>query len=205
VASRIRPGDNSTTGCGLGTPGIFFFVTRVRGPDGKPADYSEHTFPTGPRPVLKIAEEGVKPGDLTFVVGYPGTTERLSTALEIEDEIEWRLPYLIALYKKHMDLLDELSKDDPDLKIKGAVLYAGLSNMEKKWTGTLDGAHRKDLVASTQKQEKQLQEWISSDANRQEKYGEAIPELMHYFRKAKKTRESALRCAISCHGSLIPS
>lgn len=184
--------------------GDFSLLRAYVGPDGKPADYSENNVPYQPKAFLKIAEEGVKPGDLTFVAGYPGTTERLSTALEIEDEIEWRLPYLIALYKKHMDLLDELSKDDPDLKIKGAVLYAGLSNMEKKWTGTLDGAQRKDLVASTQKQEKQLQEWISSDENRREKYGKAIPEINALFRESQKTRESDLALRYIGHGSFNP-
>ncbi|MBN2329223.1 MAG: S46 family peptidase [Candidatus Omnitrophica bacterium] len=184
--------------------GDFALLRAYVGPDGKPAEYSPDNVPFQPKAFLKIAEEGLKPGDLTFVVGYPGSTERLSTALEIEDEIEWRLPYLIALFRKHMDLLDEVTKDSPDLEIKGAVLYAGLSNMEKKWNGTLDGARRKDLVNLTKNQEKDLLQWIGSDENRKDQYGHAIPAINALSKESQKTREADSALSYIGHGFLNP-
>ncbi|MGC9326633.1 MAG: S46 family peptidase [Candidatus Hinthialibacter sp.] len=184
--------------------GDFSLLRAYVGPDGKPAEYSPDNVPFQPKAYLKIAEEGFKPGDLAFVVGYPGSTERLSTALEIEDEIEWRLPYLIALFRKHMDLLDEITKDNPDLEIKGAVLYAGLSNMEKKWKGTLDGAQRKDLVNLTKKQEKDLLQWINADEDRQEEYGHAIPAINALIQESQKTREADSALRYIGHGFLNP-
>ena len=170
--------------------GDFSLLRAYVGPDGKPADYSKDNVPYKPKAFLKIATEGFKPGDLAFVVGYPASTERLSTALEIEDEIGWRFPVMVSLYQKHIDLVTEMSKDNPDLKIKGAVLFAGLANMEKKWSGILGGAKRNDLVKSSAVQEQRLEAWIAKDNVWKQEFGQAIPEMNRLFKENQKDRES---------------
>ena len=173
-------------------------------PDGTPGDHAMENVPFHPKAYLKIAKEGFQPGDLAFVVGFPGTTERLSTALECEEEIEWRLPRLIALFRDHMELVDGMTKDDSDLKIKAATLYSGLSNMEKKWTGTLDGAERKDLVRFKQKEEKSLLRWIRSSSERRKNYGDVVERINTLVKENQKKRDTDLAVRYLGHSFINP-
>ncbi len=184
--------------------GDFALLRAYVGKDGKPADYSKDNVPFKPNAYLRIAKDGFKPGDLAFVVGFPGVTERLTTALEVKEEIEWRLPTLINLFKKHMDLLEEITEDNPELKIKAATLNAGLSNMEKKWKGTLEGAAKKDLVNSKQNEEAALQKWINATPEHKEKYGSVIQHINNLIEEHQQTREADLYTYFLGHRFISP-
>ncbi|MDX9753863.1 MAG: S46 family peptidase, partial [bacterium] len=80
--------------------GDFALLRAYVGKDGKPAEFAPDNVPYQPESFLKIATEGFKPGDLAFVVGYPGSTERLTTALETHHDIEWNMPRRVDLYQK---------------------------------------------------------------------------------------------------------
>jgi len=58
-----------------------FSVFRVyMGKDGNPAEYSKDNIPYVPKHFLPISLKGVKEGDFTMIMGYPGRTSRYMTS-----------------------------------------------------------------------------------------------------------------------------
>ncbi len=185
--------------------GDFSFIRAYVAPDGTPAEYSKENIPFKPKAFLKIAKEGFKPGDLAFVVGYPGSTERLKTAVETEFDVDWNMPYLVQLYQKIINVLHETAGDDETLNIKAASMLAGLENTKKKFTGVLEGVRKKDLVNEKYKNEKQLQDWINSDNDRKNKYGSVIEEIDALLKEYYKSREKDLLTRLTGNISLLKS
>lgn len=172
--------------------GDFSFLRAYVDPDGNPAEYSEENVPFKPKAYLKIAEEGFKQGDLAFVVGYPGSTERLTTALETEFDVGWNMPYRVRLYQKLIDALHDAAGDDENLNIKAASLLAGLENTKKNYIGVLEGAKKKDLVAGKFKDEKKLLDWINSNSQRKTKYSSVVDEINMLFKEYYQSKEKDL-------------
>ena len=67
--------------------------------DGKPLDTAANYFPYAP--------EDVKPGDLTFTVGNPGSTQRLDTVVELEYDRDVTLPRSLFRASELRGLLTE--------------------------------------------------------------------------------------------------
>ena len=172
--------------------GDFSLLRAYVAPNGTPVEYSEENVPFKPKAFLKIAKEGFKPGDLAFVVGYPGSTERLTTAVETEFDVDWNMPYRIQLYQKLIDVLHETAGDDETLNIKAAGMLFGLENAKKNFIGVLEGVRKKDLVKEKFKNEKKLQDWINSNSDRQAKYGYVINEINALLKQYYESREEDL-------------
>ena len=69
--------------------GDWSFLRAYVGKDGKPAAFSKDNVPFKPKHWLKISTEGIKPGDLVFVAGYPGRTQRHQTYAQVKETTEW--------------------------------------------------------------------------------------------------------------------
>lgn len=170
--------------------GDFSLLRAYVGKDGKPADYSVDNVPFKPKAYLRVSKEGYKSGDLAFVIGYPGSTERLTTALETQFEIDQNLPWRINLFQTYIDAVHGTVGDDKDLEIKASRILSGLENSKKNSIGVLEGAQKKDIVREKIQKEKELQEWIQADSERKEKYGTIIQEMDKLFEEHHQSWES---------------
>jgi hypothetical protein len=170
--------------------GDFSLIRAYVGKDGRPADYSTENVPFKPKAYLRISKEGYKPGDLALVIGYPGSTERLTTAMETRFETEKNLLRLIDLRQTYIDAINETVGGDEDLEIKAARLLSALENSKKNAIGVLAGAEKMDIVRKKTKKEKELQEWIHSDSEREKKYGTLIQEMDKLFEEHHKSWEA---------------
>jgi hypothetical protein len=172
--------------------GDFSLLRAYVSPDGKSVPYAKNNVPYQPKAYLRIAREGFRTGDLAFVVGYPGSTERLTTAMETQFDVDWYMPRSIELYQKYIDVLHETAGDDPDLNIKAARLFAGLENTKKNYLGVLEGVRKKNIVEEKLETEKRLQQWIQSSSTREEKYGDVIDRINTLLEEAYEDREQKL-------------
>jgi hypothetical protein len=170
--------------------GDFSLLRAYVGKDGKPADYSMDNVPFKPEAYLRVSKEGYKSGDLAFVIGYPGSTERLTTALETRFEIDQNLPRRVKLFQTYIDAVNETVGDDRDLEIKAARIISGLENSKKNSIGVLEGAQKKDIVGEKIQKEKELQKWIRADSGRKEKYGTIIQQLDTLFEEHHESWEA---------------
>lgn len=169
--------------------GDWSFIRAYVGKDGKPAAFSKDNVPYHPKHWLKIAKEGIKPGDLVFVTGYPGRTQRHQTYAQVKETTEWTMPRSIRLAQEQLAILDQLTKQDKAVAIKVAGRVQGLNNGLTNQRGMLEGLVKGGSLAKKQQQEKELEAWIAADPARQKKYGDVLPALRALQAESEKTRE----------------
>ena len=169
--------------------GDWSFLRAYVGKDGKPAAFSKENVPFQPKHWLKVSGAGIKPGDLVFVAGYPGRTQRHQTYAQVKETTEWTMPRSIRLAQEQLAILDQLTKKDPAVALKIAGRVLGLNNNLTNQKGMLEGLVKGGSLAKKQAMEKELEAWIESDPGRQTKYGDVLPALRALQAQSEKTRE----------------
>ena len=175
--------------------GDWSFLRAYVGKDGKPAVFSRENVPFKPRRWLKVSQEGIKPGDLVFVAGYPGRTQRHQTYSEVKETTEWRMPRAIRLAQEQLAILDQLSKQDKVLALKVAGRVQGLNNGLTNQKGMLEGLVKGGSLAKKQAQETELEAWIAADPICQQRYGKVLPALRALQTESESTREQSAALA----------
>jgi hypothetical protein len=169
--------------------GDWSFYRAYVGQDGKPASFSKENVPYRPAHWLPVQPAGVKEGDLVFVVGYPGRTQRHQTYAEVKETTEWSFPRFVKAAEEQIAILEALGKTDPELKIKAAGRVRGLNNSLTNRRGQLEGLVKGGILAQKEKNEKELAAWIAGDPARQKEYGDVLPALAALQAESERTRE----------------
>ncbi|MCA9716057.1 MAG: S46 family peptidase [Myxococcales bacterium] len=169
--------------------GDWAFLRAYVGKDGKPADYAADNVPYKPAYHLKVAQERVEEGDFVMVAGYPGRTNRLKTAGEVQEAAEWYYDHRIEFYEEYLGLLESLTKDDEELAIKASGRMRGLGNYLINYKGMRDGL-KGGLAAEKQKLEADLRAWIEQDPQRKAKYGDVLDKIAALNAERAATRDA---------------
>ncbi len=169
--------------------GDWSFFRAYVGPDGEPAPYSPDNVPFRPRHWLKVQPRGVAEGDLVFVVGYPGRTQRHYTYEEVKTVVDWTYPSTIRRYEEQIALLEELGARDEALRLKASGRLRGLHNYLTNRRGMLEGLVDGGLLARKEREQKELVEWIAADPERQKEYGHVLPALAVLEQATASTRQ----------------
>ena len=186
--------------------GDYSFFRAYVGPDGKPADYSPANVPYKPDRYLKLAEGGVKDGDFTMIIGYPGRTMRYRVAALVAQDAQFNYPYQIDFLKKWMAVLGGRAATGKDVQIKVASVVKGLANVMKKDEGMLEGLTGADLAGRRQADEARLQAWVDADPARKAKWGDVLAALDAQAAADAATRERDLLAGfLPRAGSLLPA
>jgi len=170
--------------------GDWSFLRAYVDKDGKPAPFSKDNVPFKPKHWLTVSAEGIKPGDLVLVAGYPGRTQRHQTYSEVKETTEWRMPRSIRLSQEQLAILTQLSKD-PAIALKVAGRVQGLNNGLTNQKGMLEGLVAGGSLALKQAQETKLEAWIAADPVRVKKYGDVLPGLRALQAEGEQTREQS--------------
>jgi hypothetical protein len=157
--------------------GDFSFMRAYVAPDGSTATFSPDNVPYRPKRHVQVAAAGVDEGDFVFLLGYPGRTARHRTAAYLEYERDVRLPWIVNLYQWQIRTMEEAGAADRSIALKLSSRIKSLANTEKRSRGQLKGLFRTDIVATRAEGERQLQSFIESDPDRQEKYGNVLREI----------------------------
>jgi hypothetical protein len=169
--------------------GDWSFYRAYVGRDGRPAGFSKDNVPYKPTRWLPVQPAGLREGDLVFVVGYPGRTQRHQTYAEVKEATEWSFPRTVRTYQEQIDLLEALGKTDKELKIKVAGRLRGLNNSLTNRKGQLEGLVKGGILARKERAQKDLEAWIAADPARQKQYGDVLPGLGALQAETEKTRE----------------
>ncbi len=144
--------------------------------DNNPAEYSPENVPLKAKNHLKISLEGVKEGDYTMIMGYPGRTTRFQTSPELKFQIEQNDIRIAARTIRQEKMLEDMLAD-PKVKIQYASKYSGSSNGWKKWQGMKLAFDKLDIIGRAEQEEAEFTDWVNANKKRQEKYGHAIQDL----------------------------
>jgi Peptidase S46 len=170
--------------------GDFALYRAYAAPDGRPADHAAGNLPYKPKQYVTLATRPLSAGDLVIVAGYPGMTRRLATAEEAEDAATWTLPRTIALNEQYLRLLDELTADSPDLRIKVEPKKRGLLNFLKKNRGVVATMIDGGVLGQKKAADANLLVWIDADPARKSRYGAAVERVHAILAESHKTRET---------------
>ncbi len=141
--------------------------------DNNPAEYSKDNVPYKAKNHLTISLKGVKEGDYTMIMGYPGRTNRFFTSPELKNLLD-KQDISIAARTIRQNIMMEDMLADPKVKIQYASKYARSSNGWKKWIGMKQAFAKLDVIGRAEKEEADFMAWVNSSKKRQKAYGNAL-------------------------------
>jgi len=154
-----------------------FSMFRVyAGPDNQPAAYSPDNKPYVPKQALKVSLRGVKEGDFTFIMGYPGSTQRFQTADQLEAMMD-RYGVAVKARTARLGVMWEGMEADPNVRLQYANKYAGSANGWKKWQGEQLAFDKLNIIGRERQKEADFMAWVGKDKKRQELYGSALQKI----------------------------
>ena len=151
--------------------------------NNRPAAYSKDNVPYKPKHYFPISLKGVKEGDFTMVLGYPGRTQEYLPAIAVAQMVDVLNPMKIGIRDVILKTQDSFMRNDPEIKIKYASKYASIANYWKKWIGEAKGLKKSGAVAIKQKQEEEFKKDIESHSRKAE-YGTVLPEMEKLYAQA---------------------
>ncbi|HYE26541.1 MAG TPA: S46 family peptidase [Clostridia bacterium] len=129
------------------------------------------------RNYLKWSSQGVKEGDLVFVSGHPGGTQRLLSMAEIKYLRDVVLPYNIENLTRTNNVLKKFaSESEENARVAGDDIF-GVENSLKVVKGRRDGLNNPQLVAKKQAEEDQLRKTVMGDPKLKAAYGDAWDQI----------------------------
>ena len=152
--------------------------------DNEPAKYSEDNKPYTPVKSLKISLKGVQEGDFTFIMGYPGHTQRFQTAAELQDMVEINNLRVEARTVRQKVMWDEMMAD-PVVRLQYADKFASSANGWKKWQGEDLAFKKLNIIGRETAKEEALTKWIDKKKSRREAWGSAIGTIDNYIQNRK--------------------
>jgi hypothetical protein len=141
--------------------------------------YDRDGVPYRPQHNLGMSDEGVEQGDVVFVVGNPGSTNRLRTIAQLEYQRDVEVPVRIGFYTSRLDALEAFRQTELErataMNISNRMF--GLSNSLKARTGQLAALRDPMIMARKLDAERQLQAAIGESAELSERYGTLFDRL----------------------------
>lgn len=145
--------------------------------DGKPAEYSKENVPLRCAEYLKISTAGVRDGDFTMIMGYPGTTNRYISSYELKEKQEIVNPLRAEIRRARLNIWKKYMEASPAVRLNYQEKYLTLSNSADyaKWENLC--LQRYHVGNELQKREAALKEWIEKDAQRSGQFGRVLENL----------------------------
>ena len=145
--------------------GDFALLRAYVAPDGSSKEFDQANVPFSPETYLKISAKGISDGDFVMVIGYPGSTNRLQTFLEINYDLTQGFARSIEFLKRGIELIEENTKGDEAATLKYRGLKSGYENYYKKIAGQLDGSQRFGLLDSEKMKWDEFMGYVASNAS----------------------------------------
>ncbi len=170
-----------------------FAIYRVYcSPDGKPADYSPDNVPLKTSSHLKICSKGIKEGDATILIGFPGRTSRYASSARVNYLTETELPIVSSLRAKQMEIISAWMDRDPEVRRKYADYYFGLSNFQELALGQMQCNKRFGVIEKKREEEARMQDWIDADPARSQKWGSVLSQTTGKYDAVRKAQEDVI-------------
>lgn len=133
----------------------------------------ENGQPAQVKHYLKWSPTGPAEGDLVFVTGHPGTTNRLETLAKLEHRRDFTLPYTLARLRMLEAILEQFSARTPAYRKMASEDLHRVANARKAYTGMFQGLLDPAILARKAAEEKNLRDKVASDPALKAKVGDA--------------------------------
>lgn len=136
--------------------------------EGKPAKVDHR---------LAWSKAGAKDGELIFVSGHPGRTNRLDTVAHLEFLRDRVYPLSLNVIRRREVLLRSYSERSLENARRAEDELFGYQNTRKARLGGLAGLQDPAIMADKRQRERKLQEAVRADGELQRQYGDAWDEV----------------------------
>ena len=144
--------------------------------NGKPIDSKDY---------LKWNPQGAGDGDLVFVSGHPGSTQRLSTYASLVFDRDTVTPIIIQVLKRRIATLRDYSARGPEQTRQAASQIFGLENSLKVYVGRLEGLQDKNLMEKKRREEEEFRAKVDANPEWKKEFGNAWDGVAEAIDKAK--------------------
>lgn len=152
----------------------------------------ENGKPVESKDYLKWNSAGAADGELVFVSGHPGSTERLSTVRQLEVERDVVLPQTLEMIRRRLAVLRPYAESGKEQALQANAQMRSLENSLKALQGQYNGLMDKTLMAKKQKEESDFRAGLSSKKELAGKFAKAWDEIAQ-AQKKRTTRFEELR------------
>ena len=133
----------------------------------------ENDKPVRPAHFLKWNSKGAQTGDLVFISGHPGSTNRLYTMAQLEMLRDHSYPARLQTIQRRLGILKKYAARGPEPARQAAGMIFGLENSQKAMNGEYQGLLDKGLMAKKSSEEKEFQSKVDSHPEWKANYGSA--------------------------------
>jgi Peptidase S46 len=139
---------------------------------------------------LSWSAGGARDGELVFVSGHPGRTDRMNTVARLEYLRDKAYPFTLDSLSRRRSLLEHFSRQsEENARVAKEELFS-IENSVKALTGELQGLRDPSLMGKKVAAEKELRASVSADPKKQAAYGgaweaiaQAESELAQFYRE----------------------
>ncbi|MGC8917272.1 MAG: S46 family peptidase [Thermoanaerobaculum sp.] len=149
----------------------------------------ENGKPVKPEHFLKWNPEGAKDGELVFVSGHPGSTNRLYTLAQLETLRDVTYPMRLEAIERRLAVARTYAARGKEQARQAAGMIFGLENSKKALSGEYKGLKDPQLLNLKAQEEKELRAKVAANPAWQKAYGdawEAIEKAQKAFRERAK-------------------
>jgi hypothetical protein len=122
---------------------------------------------------LKWSASGAAEGDLIFVSGHPGRTERLNTVAHLQYQRDNAVPGTINLLRRREVLLQNFSDRSNENERRAEDNLFGIKNSHKAYLGMLGGLQDPAIIGRKEQDERELRQSVDRDPKLKLAYGDA--------------------------------
>jgi hypothetical protein len=148
----------------------------------------ENDQPAQVKDYLKWSKDGPRDGELVFVSGHPGNTDRLNTVAELEYLRDIGYPFLLQRLNRMEVMLSIYSQRGLDYERKAKDLLFSVANSRKARYYGLAGLQDPAVMAKKIEQEKRLRDAVAKDSKLRD-----VAEAWDTIARAQKVRAANIR------------
>ncbi len=143
----------------------------------------ENGKPLESKHYLKWNSRGVTDGELVFVVGHPGSTDRLMTMAQLETQRDVVLPMLLQSLNRRLNTLKNYATAGSEQARQVVAAISGTENSIKAITGEYNGLLDQSLMKQKQLDEDKFRNAVNGKPEWKKGYGSAWSDLAKVQKK----------------------
>jgi hypothetical protein len=133
----------------------------------------ENGKPVNSEQYLKWNSKGAGDGELVFVSGNPGSTQRIRTVNQLQFLRDTILPINLKILNGRLEALDRYASRGQEQRREATDQIFGARNSLKALSGQYEGLHNESIVAKKRKEEAEFRALIARTPELQKQYGDA--------------------------------
>jgi hypothetical protein len=133
----------------------------------------ENGKPIESKDFLKWNPKGAGDGELVFVSGHPGSTQRSDTYKQLESERDFFLPIILQVLKRRIVVLKEYSTRGPEQARQAASNIFNLENGVKAFEGDSRGLEDRHLMEKKNQEEEEFKSKVMANPEWKKEFGSA--------------------------------